>query len=95
MSNEKSISNPSERTETAFEQIINRLSKIEDKQGNLARRCHEKSMRIDNTGVPIESLKEKDEPESVINILNRIMNRMDENNQIMSHVLSDLENAIM
>lgn len=33
-------------------------------------------------------------PESVINILHRIANRMEENNQILECVLSDLENAI-
>lgn len=82
------------RKQTSFENVINRLSQIEEIQGNLARMCHEKSMRIDNTGEPIKSLEVKDMPESVINILHRIMNRMEENNQIMSYVLSDLENAI-
>ena len=95
MDNAKCCEPIAERKLTAFEQVINRLSQIEDRQGNLARRCHEKSMRIDNTGEPIKSLEEKDMPESVINILHRIMNRMEENNQIMSYVLSDLENAIM
>ena len=82
------------RKMTAFEQLINRLYQIEERQGVLARRCHEKSMRIDNTGEPIKSLEEKDMPESVINILHRIANRMEENNQIFERVLSDLENAI-
>lgn len=95
MENEKCISPSPERKQTAFEQVINRLSQIEERQGNLARRCHEKSMIIDNTGEPIKSLEEKDQPESIINILHQIMNRMEENNQIMGHVLSDLENAIM
>ena len=92
---EKDNINPElNRKMTAFEQVINRLSQIEQNHGRLARMCHEKSMRIDNTGEPIKTSEEKDMPESVINILHRIANRMEENNLILDHVLSDLENAI-
>lgn len=79
---------------TAFENLINRLSQIEEHHGRLARMCHEKSMKIDNTGEPFKSLEEKDIAESVINILHRIANRMEQNNQILECVLSDLKNAI-
>lgn len=51
---EKDNINPElDRKMTAFEQVINRLSQIEQNQGKLARMCHEKSMRIDNTGKPM------------------------------------------
>ena len=92
---EKDNINPElNRKMTAFEQVINRLSQIEQNHGKLARMCHEKSMRIDNTGEPMNKSEEKDMPESIINILHRIANRMEENNQILECVLSDLENAI-
>ena len=92
---EKDNINPElDRKMTAFEQVINRLSQIEQNQGKLARMCHEKSMRIDNTEKPMNKSEEKDMPESIINILHRIANRMEENNQILECVLSDLENAI-
>ena len=90
------VNTPTEpnRKTTSFEQVISRFFQIEERQGMLARRCHEKSMRIDNTGESIKSLEENDMPESIINILNKIASKMEENNQIFERVLSDLENAI-
>ena len=57
---EKDNINPElNRKMTAFEQVINRLSQIEQNHGRLARMCHEKSMRIDNTGEPIKTRSEE------------------------------------
>ena len=83
-----------DRKSTLFEEVISRLVKIESNQHALACRSHEKTIRINNTGSPINS-KLEERPESVINILHNIMDRMEQNNQIMEMVVQDLENSIM
>lgn len=81
--------------EKSFNIIIARLSEIEDMQRKLSIACNQKTNKINGSNTEYKLTESKDACDSIVKMMNRIMNRMEENNQIMSYVLLDLENAIM
>ena len=84
----------SDRKETSFEIIINRLIKIESNHSSLSHRALEKTIRINRTEPQLcQNVEER--PESIVNILHNIMDKMENNNLVLEQVVSELEESIM
>ena len=84
-----------ERKPVLFEDVINRLNRLVDRQMELTERAYQKSTRIANTARPFDGKDSEKRQESVIGILQMIMDKLDRNGDVLEAVVNDLENSIM
>lgn len=84
-----------ERKPVLFEEAIIRLEKIVSRNSELTERAYQKSTRIAGTARPFESKDSEKRTESVIGILHSLMDKLDQNGDILEAVVNDLENSIM
>lgn len=79
---------------TLFEKTINRLELIATRNSQLAERARTKSVRISNSISPSPETPKADRDQSIIGLLNALMDNLDESQEILKLVVEDLETAI-
>ena len=94
MLEEKTEQASEEVRQPSFVQVFNRLDELINRQYQLANRALEKSVKIANTRRQYNENKMPDREESVIGILNSLMDRMERTDEILRMVVEDLEEAI-
>ena len=84
-----------ERKPVLFEDVINRLDRLVGRQIELTERAYQKSTRIANTARPFDGKDSEKRQDSVIGILQSLMDRLDRSGEVLEAVVNDLENSIM
>lgn len=84
-----------ERKPVLFEDVINRLDRLVGRQMELTERAYQKSTRIANTSRPFEGKDSEKRQDSVIGILQSLMDKLDRSGEVLEAVVNDLENSIM
>ena len=79
---------------TLFEKTINRLELIATRNNQLAERARLKSVRISNSISPSTETPKADRDQSIIGLLNALMDNLDGSQEILKLVVEDLETAI-
>ena len=85
-----------ERKPVLFEDVINRLDRLVGRQIELTGRAYQKSTRIANTDRPFDCSEDSEKNQnSIIGILQAIMDKLDRSGDVLEAVVDDLENSIM
>ena len=90
---EKNYSEP-ERKQLLFEELINRMKKVQANHQELTSRAYNRTVKIAGNERPLEERKIEQRNESLISYIHSILDRMDRTNDILGCVVSDLENSI-
>ena len=84
-----------ERKPVLFEDVINRLDRLVGRQMELTERAYQKSTRIASTARPFEGKDSEKREDSIIGILQSLMDKLDRSGEVLEAVVNDLENSIM
>ena len=90
---EKNYNEP-ERKQLLFEELINRMEKVQAIQQELTSRAYNRTVKIAGNERPLDERKIEQRNESLISYIHSILDRMDRTNDILGCVVSDLENSI-
>ena len=90
---EKNYNEP-ERKQLLFEELINRMEKVQANHQELTSRAYNRTVKIAGNERPLEERKVEQRNESIISYMHSILDRMDRTNDILGCIVSDLENAI-
>ena len=90
---EKNYNEP-ERKQLLFEELINRMEKVQANHQELTSRAYNRTVKIAGNERPLEERKIEQRNESLISYIHSILDRMDRTNDILGCVVSDLENSI-
>ena len=90
---EKNYNEP-ERKQLLFEELINRMEKVQANHQELTNRAYNRTVKIAGNERPLEERKIEQRNESLISYIHSILDRMDRTNDILGCVVSDLENSI-
>ena len=90
---EKNYNEP-ERKQLLFEELINRMEKVQAIQQELTSRAYNRTVKIAGNERPLDERKIEQRNESLISYIHSILDRMDRANDILGCVVSDLENSI-
>ena len=86
--------NETERKQLLFEELINRMEKVQANHQELTSRAYNRTVKIAGNERPIDERKTEQRNESLISYIHSILDRMDRTNDILGCVVSDLENSI-
>ena len=84
-----------ERKPVLFEDVINRLDRLVGRQMELTERAYQKSTRIASTARHFEGKDSEKREDSIIGILQSLMDKLDRSGEVLEAVVNDLENSIM
>ena len=90
---EKNYNEP-ERKQLLFEELINRMEKVQANHQELTSRAYNRTVKIAGNERPLDERKTEQRNESLISYIHSILDRMDRTNDILGCVVSDLENSI-
>ena len=90
---EKNYNEP-ERKQLLFEELINRMEKVQANHQELTSRAYNRTVKIAGNERPLEERKIEQRNESLISYIHSILDRMDRTNDILGCVVSDLEKSI-
>ena len=90
---EKNYNEP-ERKQLLFEELINRMEKVQANHQELTSRTYNRTVKIAGNERPLDERKTEQRNESLISYIHSILDRMDRTNDILGCVVSDLENSI-
>ncbi len=90
---EKNYNEP-ERKQLLFEELINRMEKVQANHQELTSRAYNRTVKIAGNERPLEERKIEQRNESLISYIHSILDRMDRTNDVLGCVVSDLENSI-
>ena len=90
---EKNYNEP-ETKQSLFEELINRMEKVQAIQQELTSRAYNRTVKIAGNERALDERKIEQRNESLISHIHSILDRMDRANDILGCVVSDLENSI-
>ena len=86
--------NEPERKQLLFEELINRMEKVQANHQELTSRAYNRTVKIAGNERPLDERKIEQRNDSLISYIHSILDRMDRTNDILGCVVSDLENSI-